>query len=265
MITYNPERKTFKLDTKDSSYIFGMNEDGILLHYYYGKKLGEDAVAYLAVADGATGVTARPHYAPGSSFSLDLVPQEYPTFGAGDHRPSALRIRDGKGNPTTLIHYESHDIYAGKPKIPGMPATYGGEDEVMTLEIHTVDRLTEARVTLFYSVFSDSSVMTRHARIENKSETPLDIESAQSACVDYNTCDFDVITLYGHAVREREIERTPLSHGIHGIASLRGSSSHNFNPFMAVVAHDATEQSGEAYGYNLVYSGNFRMDAAVDG
>ena len=265
MITYNPEKKTFKLDTLDSSYIFGLNEDGILLHYYYGKKLSEDAVAYLAVSDGATGTTARPHYAPGSTFSLDLVPQEYPTFGAGDHRAAALRIRDKKGNPTTLIHYVSHEIYKGKPALRGMPATFGDENDVMTLEVKTVDRLTNAEVTLYYSVFSDSSVMTRHTVIKNASDVAFDIESAQSACVDYVTSDYDIITLYGHAVFERNVERTPLSHLSHSIASLRGSSSHNFNPFMAVVAHDATEESGEAYGYNLVYSGNFKMDASVDG
>ena len=264
MITYNPEKKRFKLDSKNSSYIFGMNEDGILLHYYYGKKLDEDRVSSLAIAEGAASVSAKPHYAPNAYFSLDLVPQEYPTFGAADCRPTALRIRDAEGHPTTLIHYVSHKIYNGKPKLPGMPATFGNDEEVMTLEISCIDRFTDAVVTLFYSVFSDHSVITRYASVKNTSSKAIDLESVQSACVDYNTDDYDMITLYGHANREREFQRSPVSRMTQSIGSVRGASGHNFNPFTALVAHDATEESGDAYGYNLVYSGNFQITVNAD-
>ncbi|MBQ8978809.1 MAG: alpha-galactosidase, partial [Oscillospiraceae bacterium] len=40
-------------------------------------------------------------------------------------------------------------------------------------------------------------------------------------------------------------------------------SSHQSNPFVALVEHTADENSGEAYGFNLVYSGNFFAQAEV--
>lgn len=46
--------------------------------------------------------------------------------------------------------------------------------------------------------------------------------------------------------------------------SKRGSSSHNHNPFVALKAHGATEENGEVYGVNLIYSGNFSIEAEVD-
>ncbi len=264
MITYNSEKKRFKLDTSASSYVFGMNEDGILVHYYYGKPLFEDNVAYLAERFGQAGISAKPHYAPGGKFTLDSAPQEYPTFGTGDYRPEALRICDADGHNATLIHYVSHKIYAGKPAIPGQPSTFGTEKEVMTLEILCVDRHTNAEVTLYYSVFSDLPVITRRVSVKNASGRPLEIERIFSTCVDYHTSDYDLIHLPGRWCRERNVTRAPLGKLTQTISSNRGSSGHFQNPFAAIVSHDATEKSGEAYGYNFVYSGNFTIDVDVD-
>src|SRR5690606_28049031 len=48
------------------------------------------------------------------------------------------------------------------------------------------------------------------------------------------------------------------------IESTRGASSHQHNPFIALVRKDTTEDSGEVYGFNFVYSGNFLAQAEVD-
>lgn len=42
-------------------------------------------------------------------------------------------------------------------------------------------------------------------------------------------------------------------------------SSHQHNPFAAVVSPDTGEDHGEVYAMNLVYSGNFHAEAEVDG
>ena len=47
-ITFNESSKIFKLDTKNTSYVMGVEDSfGYLLHYYYGKKLRHDDVNYL--------------------------------------------------------------------------------------------------------------------------------------------------------------------------------------------------------------------------
>ena len=61
------------------------------------------------------------------------------------------------------------------------------------------------------------------------------------------------------AVRNRKLE-----HGIQSIYSMRGCSSNNYNPFLALKRPGTDENSGEVYGFSLVYSGNFLAQAEVD-
>ena len=48
------------------------------------------------------------------------------------------------------------------------------------------------------------------------------------------------------------------------IYSMRGHSSHQFNPFFALKRPEATEDTGEVIGISLVYSGNFLGQTVVD-
>ena len=87
---------------------------------------------------------------------------------------------------------------------------------------------------------------------------------ALSANVDFMYSDFDLIQLSGSWARERHIIRTPLRNGGQCVESRRGASSHAQNPFIALVSKDTTEDKGEVYGFNLVYSGNFLANVEVD-
>ena len=262
-ITFDSEKKIFKLDTNGSSYVFGLNCDGQLIHYYYGAPIEEYDLGYLSERWGIGGNYPRPHYAAGTTFSHDTQPFEYSTFGVGDYRPTALRIKSESGHPTTLMHYVSHKIYKGKPDVEGMPETFAAEDEATTLEVLTSDPVTGVETTLFYTVFEKLAVMTRHAVIANKSDKCVNIESAYSTCLDLQG-DYDFIHLYGRPVYERNYERERLGHTITTVSSLRGASSHFHNPFVALASPDATEEHGEVYGFNLVYSGNFAATAYKD-
>ena len=70
--------------------------------------------------------------------------------------------------------------------------------------------------------------------------------------------------LSGAWSRERYIKNRTLEQGITAIDSMRGNSSHEHNPFLALKRHNTDENAGEAIGISLVYSGNFRMQAEVD-
>ena len=65
-------------------------------------------------------------------------------------------------------------------------------------------------------------------------------------------------------IRDRHYQRRPLFHGNQSISSRRGASSHQYNPFIALCEHTATETAGEVYGFNFVYSGNFLDEVEVD-
>ena len=44
-VTYNENRRIFKLDTENTSYLIGISPEGYVGHAYYGEYL-EDADAY---------------------------------------------------------------------------------------------------------------------------------------------------------------------------------------------------------------------------
>ena len=60
------------------------------------------------------------------------------------------------------------------------------------------------------------------------------------------------------------VETRKLAHGIQAVYSMRGCSSANYNPFIALKRPETTENSGEVIGFSLIYSGNFLAQAEVD-
>lgn len=265
MITYDEQQRILKLDTKNSSYVIGIFDENYLLNLYYGKKLPDANLWNNAKRNKSASFSpANPHI-PNESFSTDVAPMEYSVNGSGDFRISALAIRNADGNTVTDVRYVSHKIYPGKPSLSPLPSLYlNRDDEADTLEILTEDKVTGAQVTLFYTAFRETDAITRSVRVTNASQNDMDIERVFSMCLDLPTMDFDLITLYGRHNKERSREQRRLAHGLQGVASKRGSSSHNQNPFAALLRHGAGEDQGDAYGFNLVYSGNFEIAAECD-
>ena len=266
-IKFNPENQSFKLDTCATSYVMQVNRYGYLMHNYYGALVSDDALEYLNFAQRHSSHFPRVEMENKEIpfFSKSVHRMEYSCNGCGDFRASALSILRDNGTADTDIKYVSHKIYAGKPAIEGQPATYADEAEATTLEITCIDPVSLAEVTLFYTVFENLAAMTRHAIVKNASDKVMNIQRVLSACVDFHDArDMDFIHLYGSWSKERRFERMPLIHGSQSVASKMGCSSHMHNPFIALASHDATEDFGDVYGFNLVYTGNFLASADMD-
>ncbi len=265
-ITYSTENKLFKLDTKTSTYAFGVFEGNYLVHYYYGAPIPDTDLESLRVRPGFASFCPDSPSARVFNFSPDVTPLEYSTFGAGDFRLSAFAVKNSEGNKVTDLRYVSHEIYKGKKALPGLPALYvNDENEAETLEVLTEDSVTGAQVTLIYSVFPEKGAITRSVKVKNASDKAFHIDTVHSLSLDLPGYDYDMFDLYGRWIKERSLERYPLHRGIQSIKSKRGSSSHNHNPFTALVKKGANEDYGECYGFNLVYSSNFSIDVEVDG
>ena len=265
-ILYHEQSQTFRLDAKDSSYAFCVNRYGYVQHLYYGAHISDTGLEQLAYIARHSSIHAHPANSAGDSFSLDLAGMEYPCFGRGDCRGTALSVRrSDSGTIDTDLIYVSHKIYAGKPALPGQPATYAEADEADTLELLCRDTVSGAEVTLFYTVFRSLSAIARRASIRNAGAAVLELERALSLCVDFqDASDMDILHLYGNWARERSVERVPMMHGTQSVGSLRGASSHIHNPFLAVCPHDTGEIRGDAYGFSLIYCGNFLASAEMD-
>ena len=264
-IFFDERKKIFRLDTATTSYSIMLGPCDSLLHLYYGAKIPDLDLENLAFTCSHSGFSPRLTYDDNINYSKSCSRLEYSSFGCGDFRTTPLMIRRSTGTCEADLTYRSHRILKGKPRLPGLPATYATEEEADTLELVCIDLLSGAEVTLVYTVFANYGAMTRHVRIKNTSEESFHVCRADSVCLDLHYAEnMDFIHLYGDWAKERIFERTPLIHGKQSIGSLRGSSSHMQNPLMVVCSEDATEEYGDVYGINLVYSGSFLAEAEMD-
>lgn len=261
-VQFNEDKKIFRLDTKKSTYLMGLTPEGYLGHIYYGDRLYKAAENYMLRME-------EPPYTPSvnkrekSSF-LDSFPMEYPTGGIGDYRESCLNVRKEAGQMGCEIHYVSHEIYNGKKALKGLPASFGTEEEVQTLDILCEDEILRLQVVLSYSVFEKENVITRSVKLINKGDQKLKIEKIYSACLDMDNENFEMLTLHGSWARERHIQQGPLRYGKQMVSSTKGESSHQEHPFVALVTPGTTQQQGKVYGMHFVYSGNFMGQAELN-
>ena len=264
-ITFDSEKRIFKLDTATSSYIFEIYEENYIVHLYYGAKIPDCNVTQLKYRGSFPSFSPNNINVSDPMFSPDVTPLEYSGEGTGDFRSAAVAVRNADGNNSTDFRYKSHKIYGGKPAIEGLPALYVENDaDAQTLELLAEDSVTGVQAVLYYTVFENLGAMTRSVKIINASDRPVEIEKVYSSCVEFHTHDYELLTLYGKWGKERSLERRALAHGRQLVSSKRGSSSHHHNPFAAIVDKGATEDYGSAYGFNLVYSGNFAFEAEVN-
>ncbi len=260
-ISYNQEARVFRLDTPGSTYLISLvDEMGFVCHAYYGRKIPDDNMNYL--------LRVNPQFLPfresGQQTNvLDELPLEYPCHGLGDFRESCLRVETEEGHRVCGLTYLSHKIYGGKPALPGLPATHGGQEDCATLELRCRDEALGLEVSLLYTAFENLDVICRSARIENCGDRPLRLTAALSACLDMDNRNFDLITLHGSWAYERMINRRPLSWGKQGVSSRRGISSHQEQPFLALAERDANQSHGQVYAMHFVYSGNFIAQAEM--
>ena len=120
-------------------------------------------------------------------------------------------------------------------------------------------------MTLLYSVFEESDIIMRASRVHNGGNGRIDLKRIMSVNMDYmNGSGMDLISLPGRYGQERQIERQPLTHHVHKVRSGRGISSHQQNPFIALVESTANEDYGACYGFALMYSGSFLAEAELD-
>jgi alpha-galactosidase len=261
-IFYNDKQRSFRLDAKDTSYMMKYTEEGYLCHVYYGKKVPDEDLGYLLRFDESPR-TPLENNRDRATF-LDTTPFEYSCFGIGDYREAAFKILDDKGMTAVDLRYKSHRIYKGKPELEGMPATFATDESgCETLEITMEDKPSGLEAVLVYTAFDKLDVITRSVRVNNVGSRSIQLTRVLSACVDFDTDKFDMITLNGSWARERAVERCRLHHGKQLIDSIKGESSHQNNPFVALCDNNADEDRGEAFGFNFVYSGNFFAQAEV--
>ncbi|MBO5620616.1 MAG: alpha-galactosidase, partial [Butyrivibrio sp.] len=263
-IVFDEKSKFFSLMTKNTEYQIKINELGMVLHTYYGKKVNGFDMSYL-LKELDRGFSGNPYECRNRrGISADTLPQEYSTDGAGDYRISALSLRLSNGSGTADLRYKSHKIISGRDELKGLPYVRAEKDKVDTLKVYLEDKVAKVLVVLSYQVFEEKDIISRYSVIRNESDEDIFLNKAASVCVDFMGKDLDLIHFHGRHAFERQPERRSVGHEISRIGSKRGTSSHHNNPFVILCDRNTDEWNGDSFGVMLMYSGEHAQEIEKD-
>lgn len=263
-IIFHENTKTFHLYNREISYIMTVLPSGHLGQLYFGKAI-RDREDFSHLLEDSFRTTSSYLSEQLNTMSLEHLKQEYPVYGTTDYREPAVEVIQTNGSRLSDLQYDSFRITPDKPKLSGLPATYTENDnEALTLIITLKDPVTGLKTELFYTIFEGKPVIARSVHFTNQGSETLHLGRAMSLSVDLPDCNYEWLQFSGVWARERHLKSRTLEPGIVSVGSLRGSSSHEHNPFIILKRPDTNEEQGEAIGFSLIYSGNFLAQAEVD-
>lgn len=263
-VHYHPLSREFHLCNGFISYVIHILPNGMPANLYCGGRV-RDREDFSYLLQNRRRSLAVSQSTEENSYAQQYTCMEYPVFGTGDFRYPACTALQSDGSRVLELRYEKHNVYAGKPALQGLPATYTeSDDEADTLELTLLDAQTGLRCVLLYSIFRDHAALARSVRFENAGKEPLVLERAMSLSLDLPDMNYEMITLSGAWSREREPFAAPLTPGVQGVYSLAGASSAEHNPFIMLKRPSTDEDHGEALGFSLVYSGNHMCVTVAD-
>ena len=264
-IIIDDQYRIFTLQTKNSTYQIRADAQNVLLHTYYGEKTdNSDKSLLLYRAD--RGFSGNP-YEMGKrdrTYSMDSLPQEYSSFGTGDYRITSLRVQNRDGSQAVELRYNGYCVQKGKYAIPGLPAVYAENGEAQTLIIRLKDSYSGLEVELYYGILEEMDIITRAVKITNQGTDNVVLKKAASMNLDWEYGDFEWLSFYGRHSMEMNFQKENIHHGIQAIGSVRGTSSHQYNPFTILCEKGSNETMGKCYGFSFVYSGEFLIEVEKD-
>lgn len=245
----------FLLETESSSYVLSHTTSGLLLHGYYGKKVKFADFRFLS-EKVSTGFGTSILYEGNPKEDIGWLNQEYSFCGSGDFRETAVMVYNEARGYAANFKYEGYEILASDNH--AVPFSYG-ENEVLKLNL--IDAARKLRLELYYKVFPSCDAITRYARLINEAEENYQIERLCSLQLDLSGSNYLMMTFDGAWAKERHLHERPLSIGTIVNDSKTGFSSNIHNPLVILRKPGTSENSGECYGINLLYSGNHMTKA----
>lgn len=269
---------TFELSTPNTTYAFRVTETGHLEHLYYGSRITLYKPVYQENSDINTRLTEclleKHSFAPGNTnvydgehknFSLEDMCLEMSSYGKGDIREPFLEIIHEDGSFTSDFLFKDFTITQGKEPFLTLPASYDEDNKVEHLCISLYDKQYDMELELHYYVYEDCDVLTRSAKLCNCSDSQIKLQRLMSLQLDFTDADYVFTGFNGEWAREMHKSSNLVSSGKHVNASYTGTSSSRANPFVMLGREHTTEDFGECYGFNLIYSGNHYEALEVSG
>ncbi len=245
----------FTIDTANTTYAFRVMPTGQLEHLCYGRHIHVDMDALSQKHEFPDGNT-NCYDSSYPAISLENMRLEYSSYGKSDIREPFIELVHEDGTSTVDLVYDSYEITSGKEAFETLPGSYGTADEVEHLMIALRDNNSDIRLELHYYVYADCDVITRSARLINAGGSRIYLRRLMSLQLDFDDADYMMTSFHGAWAREMSKHTQSISGGRIVNSSVIGASSNRANPFVMLHRADTTEDAGEVYGFNLIYSGN---------
>lgn len=247
--------KSFTIQTKNTSYVFTI-KNGVPVHLYYGEKIDLGSDLNYIVPD-RTRSFAPYHVEHGNQFTLDNVKLECSVYGSGDFRTPSIKLENSNGTCHYSFAYNGYSIIKGRVELPNMPCARA-DDLVETLIVSLVSDLAE--IKLYYTIYYDIDVISTYTSIKNLGPESMTISKIVSATQDFFGEGYKILTLQGRPAFERTRHVQSVPYGKYQLTSDKGASSSYSSPFAIIAQDNVNESTGDCYGFNLVYSGNFKLE-----
>lgn len=281
-------KNVFVLQTKETEYVFRVRPDGHLEHMYYGKKLlnfktaeNQEASAKLpyyrqlvdrSIHEIGSGICvcddrylsddrtkkARMLNEEDMNMQLNLeyLPQEISSYGKGDVSEPFVEMIHHDGSTTCDFLYDSHRIKQGASPLKTLPSAHGDTTQADTLIITLKEFDYNQQLDIIYRVYRDTNVITRNAVLTNCGTAVEKLTRLMSMQLDFFGDGYEMVHFNGAWAREMHMRKTPCHEGRLINSTIAGCSSNRANPFFMLASEEVSEDFGNCYGFNLVYSGN---------
>lgn len=233
---FEEQHRIFAIQTRNSSYIFGINGNGRLQHLYWGPPVSAiDSVPLLKLPSN-------------SSFDAEIHREEYSFWGGICYTEPCLKARMPDGVRDLSVRYDRHEMTE--------------EDGKETLIITLKDQVYPLETQLIYRVIPEHDLLERYAVITNTGDQDMVLESMQSAAWSIPWLqDYRLTHVTGKWSGEFQLRQTPLTEGKKVLESRIGITGAHANPWFAVDGGHATESEGEVWFGALAWSGNWKIAA----
>lgn len=231
-IALNKKMDIFLLNTKSNSYVFGVDDQGLLRHLYWGKKIDSVEDFEMPVLNEVS--TNDPVF--------EITREEFPVYGGLRYKEHCLKATFEDGTRELVYQYCGYEI-----------VQYGQQEELV---INLRDNHYDFVMELHYKVYEEHDLMERFVVLKNQTSQKIQIEHLHSGQFHIPFENMNFSNVHGHWGAEQQRFVQKVNYGKIVIENRRGISTHNHNPYF-ILDKDATENYGDVYFGALRMTGNF--------
>ena len=248
--------KVFILNTKNLSYVFHVDETGLVLHDYFGQFLNIedfkiDAIMQKHSVAKGTSTIYKEDVNPNLCMDVALLEFSFPH--KGDYKGTPILLKNKENGYVFNFEYESYTLNEEVKIESELPTPRDPDQELI---IHFREKHSNVRVDVRFLVFEESDVIARNMLVVNEGKEDLEVLKALSLQLDMFNNNYLVTHFTGGWASEMHEDTVPIKPGKIVHESLTGFSSHKTNPLFVIRSSDASLDSGEVMIFNLMYSGN---------